>query len=159
MEPKINQTYVCLSTVKQLWDAMSETYSDLGNSSQVYELKTKIINTMQENMSVTSYYNMMKSSWQELDLFYDLEWSCADNSAQYQRTVEKDHVMEFLVNLNKDLDEVKDSVLEKEPLPSINKGFSKIKREESCKGVMMGKNMSNNENSTLNATNKTTAAA
>ncbi|KAL6334774.1 hypothetical protein AAG906_021538 [Vitis piasezkii] len=35
---------------------------------------------------------MLKSLWQELDLFYDLEWSCAEDSAQYQRTVEKDCV-------------------------------------------------------------------
>ncbi|RVW80489.1 hypothetical protein CK203_052844 [Vitis vinifera] len=35
---------------------------------------------------------MLKSLWQELDLFYDLEWSCAEDSAQYQRIVEKECV-------------------------------------------------------------------
>ena len=56
------------------------------------------------NMFVTSYYNMLKSLWQELDLFYDLEWSCVEDSAQYQRTMEKDRDMEFLAGLNTDLD-------------------------------------------------------
>ena len=55
-------------------------------------------------MFVTSYYNMLKSLWQELDLFYDLEWSCTEDSAQYQRTMEKDRDMEFLAGLNTDLD-------------------------------------------------------
>ena len=160
MEPEISQTYMHLSTAKQLLDVVNDTYSDLGNSSQVYELKTKIRNTTQGNMSVTSYYNMLKSLWQELDLFYDLEWSCAEDSAQYQRTVEKDRVMEFLAGLNTDLDEVRGRVLGKESLP-ISKAFSEVRREESRRGVMMGKRLTNSEN-LLNATapaNKTVAAA
>ena len=92
MEPEIDQTNMYLSTTKQLWDAMNETYSNLANSLQVYELKTKIGNTTKGNLFVTSYYNMLKSLWQELDLFYDLEWSCAEDNAQYQRTVENDCV-------------------------------------------------------------------
>ena len=92
MEPEIDQTNMYLSTTKQLWDAMNETYSYLANSLQVYELKTKIGNTTKGNLFVTSYYNMLKSLWQELDLFYDLEWSCAEDSAQYQRIVEKECV-------------------------------------------------------------------
>ena len=56
MELEIGQTYMYLSTAKQLWDAVNEMYSDLGNSLQVYELKTKIRNTTQGIMSVTSYY-------------------------------------------------------------------------------------------------------
>ena len=92
MEPEIDQTNMYLSTTKQLWDAMNETYSYLANSLQVYELKTKIGNTTKGNLFVTSYYNMLKSLWQELDLFYDLEWSCAEDNAQYQRTVENDCV-------------------------------------------------------------------
>ena len=73
MEPEINQTNMYLNTTKQLWDAMNETYSNLANSLQVYELKTKIGNTTKGNLFVTSYYNMLKSLWQELDLFYDLD--------------------------------------------------------------------------------------
>ena len=56
MELEIGQTYMYLSTAKQLWDAVNEMYSDLGNSVQVYELKTKIRNTTQGIMFVTSYY-------------------------------------------------------------------------------------------------------
>ncbi|KAL6334591.1 hypothetical protein AAG906_019095 [Vitis piasezkii] len=82
MEPEIGQTNMYLSTTKQLWDAMNETYSNLANSLQVYELKMKIENTTKGICFL----------WQELDLFYDLEWSCAEDNAQYQRTVENDCV-------------------------------------------------------------------
>ena len=46
-------------------------------------------------------------------MFYDLELSCAEDSAQYQMTMEKDRVMEFLAYLNEDLDEVRGCVLGK----------------------------------------------
>ena len=52
-------------------------------------------------MFVTSYYNMLKRLWEELGLFYDLEWSCAEDSAQYQRIVKKDCLMEFLAGLKR----------------------------------------------------------
>lgn len=41
-EPEIGQIHMFLSTTKELRDAVIETYSDPGNSAQVYELKTKI---------------------------------------------------------------------------------------------------------------------
>ena len=42
MEPEIGQNFMYLDTAKELWQAVGETYSDLGNSGQVYEIKTKI---------------------------------------------------------------------------------------------------------------------
>ena len=73
---------------------------------------------------------MLKSLWLELDLFYDLEWSCVEDSAQYQRTVEQDCVMKFLAGLNTDLDEVRGRVLGKEPLLSISKAFLKLDKKK-----------------------------
>ena len=42
------------------------------------------------------------------------------------------------MGLNKDLDEVRGRVLGTKPLPSIREVFSKVRREESRKKVMMG---------------------
>ena len=72
MEPEIGQTYMHLDTAKQLWDAVSETCSDLGNSSQVYELKAKIRNAMSGNMSVTSFIICWKVYGKNLTSFMAL---------------------------------------------------------------------------------------
>ena len=69
---------------------------------------------------MTKYYNILKGLWQELDLFYGFEWVCATDSACFKKMMEKDRVFEFLVGLNKELDEVHGRILGKEPkLPSI----------------------------------------
>ena len=99
-------------------------------------------------MFVTIYYNILRSLWQELDLLYVLEWSSAEDSAQFQRIME-DSVMEFLACLN-DLNEVRGRFLGKEPLPLVTKALTEVRWEESRKGVMMGKYLSNRENSALN---------
>lgn len=39
MDPEIGQTYLFLLTAKEMWDAINKTLSDLGNSTQVYEIK------------------------------------------------------------------------------------------------------------------------
>ncbi|KAL5552266.1 hypothetical protein UlMin_002442 [Ulmus minor] len=75
MESDIGQNHMFLPTVKAVWDSVSATFSDLGNSAQVYEVKTKIRDTKQGDMTVTKFYNRLQSLWQELDQYYDLEWS------------------------------------------------------------------------------------
>ena len=42
MELQIGQTYIFLPTAKELQEAVTETYSHLGNSTQIFELKSKI---------------------------------------------------------------------------------------------------------------------
>ena len=42
MEPKIGQMYMFLTTTEEIWEAVGETYSDLGNSAWIYEIMTKI---------------------------------------------------------------------------------------------------------------------
>ncbi|KAH9657194.1 retrovirus-related pol polyprotein from transposon RE1 [Citrus sinensis] len=147
MEQEIGQTYLFLPTAKDLWDVVTETYSDLGNSAQIYDLKTRIRETKQGSQGVTKYYNILKGLWQELDQYYDGEWECAADSAKYKKMLEKERVFEFLAGLSSDLDEVRGRVLGKEPLPSTREVFSYVRREESRKNVMMGG--SSAENSAL----------
>ena len=53
---------------------MSETYSGLENSCQIFDLKTRLWQSKQGNRDVTSYYNEMVTLWQELDQCYDDTW-------------------------------------------------------------------------------------
>lgn len=68
MEPHISRTYIFLRTAKAIWDVVHEHYSDLENVSQVFEIKNKLKEIRQENMSITEYYNTLQTLWQELDL-------------------------------------------------------------------------------------------
>ena len=73
MKPSIGKTYMFLPSAKKVWDVVRETYSDVENSFQIFEIKTRLWQMKQEEREVTDYYTKMKSLWQELDLSYEEE--------------------------------------------------------------------------------------
>lgn len=52
MEPSIGRTYLFYKTAKEIWDAVQEIYSDLENTSQCFEIRSKIRNTRWGNLTV-----------------------------------------------------------------------------------------------------------
>lgn len=56
----------------------------------------------------------------------------------YNKMLENDIIFEFLLGLNKELDEVRGQVHGLEPLPFIHTAFSMVIREKSRRSIMMG---------------------
>ncbi|RVW20593.1 hypothetical protein CK203_115255 [Vitis vinifera] len=63
MQPEISKTYLFLTTAEDIWEAVSKTYSKVGVSSQIIEVKRHIFNTKQGSSTVTEYYNALKGLW------------------------------------------------------------------------------------------------
>ena len=55
MEPSIGWTYLFYKTTNEIWEAVQEIYSDLENTSQCFEIRSKIRNTRQWSLTVTEY--------------------------------------------------------------------------------------------------------
>ncbi|KAK3017341.1 hypothetical protein RJ639_007522 [Escallonia herrerae] len=137
MEPTIGKPYLFLPTAKDVWEAVRETYSDVENSSQIFDLKTKLWKSKQGEREVTVYYNEIVSLWQELDQCYNDEWVCPSDCVKIMKKEECDRVYLFLAGLNRDFDEVRSRILGKKPLPSLREAFSEIRREETRRKVML----------------------
>ena len=41
MDPAISDTYMFLTTTKEIWDSICQTYSKARDAAQVYEIKVK----------------------------------------------------------------------------------------------------------------------
>ena len=52
---------------KVLWDSVCETYFDLESFSHIFELKSNLWQSKQEDCKVIIYYNEIVTLWQELD--------------------------------------------------------------------------------------------
>ena len=137
MEPKISQPYLFYKIAREVWEAIQEIYSDLENIAQYFEIRAAIRNTKQGNLGVTEYYNNLVELWQEMDLFYDPSWKCANDSQKYRKMLEKERIFYFLQGLNPDLDEVRGRLLGTKPLPYLREVFAKVRWEESRKRVML----------------------
>ena len=100
MVEEINTNYMCYDIAKDLWDNVSQMYSDFGNQSQVYEITLKLGEIRQGENSVTKNFNTLKSLWQDLDLFNDYEWKCPEDCNFYKKIVENNRIFKFLAGLN-----------------------------------------------------------
>ncbi|XP_035549022.1 uncharacterized protein LOC118349258 [Juglans regia] len=134
MEPAIGKPHLFLPTAKDVWEAVRDMYSDLENSSQIFDLKSKLWRSRQGDQEVTTYYNQMVTLWQELDLCYEDEWDCPNDSVRHRKRGE---MIEFMCFSRDDLDEVRGQILGRKPLPSIREVFSEVRREEARRKVML----------------------
>ncbi|XP_024031744.1 uncharacterized protein LOC112094601 [Morus notabilis] len=139
MEEEISSNYMCYHTAKKLWDNINQIYSDLRNQSPVYELTLKLREICQGEGSVTKYFNSLRPLWQDLDLFSDYEWKSPKDCNHYKKIVEDNRIFKFLIGLNVEFDKVRGRIIGRQPLTSLGEVFSKVRREESHRLVMLGK--------------------
>ena len=69
MQPQLARGYLLLDTAQKIWDATTQTYSQSGNDAQVYELRKKVHETKQGEMTIAQYFFELNSLWQELDYY------------------------------------------------------------------------------------------
>lgn len=67
-----------------------------------------------------------------------MTWSCVAYVKKYRQIQETDMIYKFLLGLNKELDEVRGRVFGTKSMPNLRQVFSKVRREESCRRVMLG---------------------
>ena len=112
-------------------------YSDLENSSQIFELRNKAQNLTQAEIDVMTYFNALTKLWEEVGLFNNGHWLCSECIENHQKMVNKERIDDFLSGRNKDLDEVRGRLLGSKPLPSIDEIFVEAQREKTRKHVML----------------------
>ncbi|RVX02081.1 Copia protein [Vitis vinifera] len=138
MNNDIGEIFLLFRTAKDIWDAAKETYSSSENTSELFQVESALHDFCQGEQSVTQYYNTLTRYWQQLDLFETHSWKCSDDAATYRKIVEQNRLFKFFLGLNRELDDVRGRIMGIKPLPSLREAFSKVRREESRKKVMMG---------------------
>ena len=137
MTPEISDMCMFLTTAKDVWETVRQTYSKKGDSAQVYEIKVQTGLAVQGNKTVMVYANTLKNLWQELDHYRCFETKCPEDATILKNFIEQDRVFDFLVGLNVEFDQVRVQILGKDEVPSLNEVISTIRSEESRRGVML----------------------
>ena len=58
----------------------------------------------------------------------DYEWKCLEDGNHHRKMVECSRIFKFLVGINLDFDEVRGSIVGRQPLPPIGEVFSEVQR-------------------------------
>ncbi|XP_073123530.1 uncharacterized protein [Henckelia pumila] len=120
MMPDISDTCMFLTTAKEIWDSIRQTYSKKGDAAQIYEIKVQTGLATQRNKSVTAYASTLKNLWQEIYHYRCFETKCPDDATILKNYIEQDRVYDFLVGLNPEFDQVRVQILGRDQIPSLN---------------------------------------
>lgn len=106
MKLEINYHYLFLETAHQIWNSLSQTYSEIGHTAKVYELRQRIAQFKQGDQPLAIYYVALRKLWEELDHYTTYRPSCVKDATAYKKHVEKIQVFEFLAGLNPKYEQV-----------------------------------------------------
>lgn len=137
MMPDISDTCMFLSTAKEIWESVKQTYSKKGDVAQIYELKVQTGLSTQGDKSITEYANTLKNLWQEVDHYRCFETKCPKDATILKNFIEQDRVYDFLVGVNAEFDQVRIQILGRDQIPPLNEVIAIIRSEESRRGVML----------------------
>ncbi|RVW21058.1 Retrovirus-related Pol polyprotein from transposon TNT 1-94 [Vitis vinifera] len=105
MTNDIGENFMYYGTAKEIWDAARETYSNIDNTSAIFEIKSILQDLRQGDSTVTEYFNILTRYWQQLDIYEELVWKCPEDGLLYKKVIEKERIYKFLLGLHKNLDE------------------------------------------------------
>ena len=103
MTNETGENFLYYETAAEIWSAAKETYSNVDNTSAIFEIKSLLHDLRQGDSSVTEYYHSLTRLWQQLDTYEHTEWKCSADSEIYKTLMDKDRIYRFLLGLNKNL--------------------------------------------------------
>ena len=117
-------------TAKELWSDLKDRYSQ-GNEIRIHQLKREIALTSQGNLSIIEYFTKLKTLWDELGAYLVLPNCNRAKEFSLSRYVEGERVHQFLMGLDTEqFGTVRSNLLAMEPLPTLNKAYATLLREE-----------------------------
>nr|GLL42314.1 uncharacterized protein LOC108326303 isoform X6 [Ipomoea trifida] len=129
-----------MENAKDLWDDIKERFS-VANGPRIQQIKTELSECKQRGMSIVAYYGKLKALWDDL-ANYDQIPTClcagckCDISTKLERRREEEKVHQFLMGLDEaSYGTVRTNMLATEPLPSLNKVYAALIREERVKNA------------------------
>ena len=86
MVPSLGEGYLNLTTSRDIWDIVADKYSRKGNIAQIYDLKRRIENQNQDELTLLQYFTTLTSLWRTFDHYQDFTPVCTiDMAANYQK--------------------------------------------------------------------------
>ena len=105
----------------------------------MHQLKRDITLTSQGNLSITEYFTKLKTLWDELGAYLVLPNCNCTKDFDLSRFVEGERIHPFLMGLDiEQFGTVRSNLLATEPLPTLNKAYAIVPRDERQQLLMKG---------------------
>lgn len=145
VEKHIASTIVYTYLASVAWKDLEERFNQ-GNGPLLYQLRYELYNLHQGNDSVSTYFNKMKTLWDNLDANTNQSTCTCGNCTcgvvkAIQEEREKTRVIQFLLGLEESFLVIRGQILSMQDLPSLGKAYSMVITEEKQKVNIRSKNV------------------
>lgn len=89
IKPEISDHYRFLDTAHQIWESLSQAYSQIGYATKVYDLQQKIAQLKQGDQPPGIYYASLQKLWEELDQYSSFRPACTKDVSAHKKHVEE----------------------------------------------------------------------
>ncbi|KAF7831877.1 uncharacterized protein G2W53_014210 [Senna tora] len=141
---ELSESFLFCNSAKELWDNIAERYS-VSNGPKFYQVQRQMVSLEQGGETVTCYFNKLNRSWDELNRIKPVpRCVCGLCTCQINKRLDEHDsdikLVQFLMGLQLMFDALRGQILNLDPLPSVNKAFSMVVRQETQKEVNLAFN-------------------
>ncbi|XP_078164769.1 uncharacterized protein LOC144559580 [Carex rostrata] len=129
--------YIHYETAFEMWKALATTFYDGNDEAFVFDLNRKVTRLKQSGKPVEDYYNALQGLWREIDFRRPNPITSATDIEQFNKYLEKTRVYTFLDGLDDRLDNIRASVLQMLPFPTVEQAYGVVRREAIRQSVML----------------------
>ncbi|KAJ8619667.1 hypothetical protein MRB53_028196 [Persea americana] len=137
MDSSLIGNFIRFPTAKMVWDSIATTYFDGSDTSQVYDLRHRVMQLKQAGGSLEKYYNDLQGLWREIDFRRPNPMECAVDIHKYNSILQEDRVYVFLDGLDDRLDKIRADMLQLRPFPTVEQAYAHVRREAIRQTVMI----------------------
>ncbi|KAL6221199.1 hypothetical protein ACLB2K_008951 [Fragaria x ananassa] len=145
MSKQIWKSVVHCKDARSVWLELQERFSQT-NTVNLFNIETAIHHEcVQEGNSVTSFFTNLKALWDEKDaLCTSTPCTCAA-ATEAAIALETQRTMKFLMGLNDDYAAVRSTIIGIDPLPTLNKAYAMVLRQEKQAAMSGNRGLSSTE--------------
>ena len=137
MDSSLIGNFIRFPTAKMVWDSIATAYFDGSDTSQVYDLRRRVMQLKQAGGSLEQYYNDLQGLWREIDFRRPNPMECAVDIHKYNIILQENRVYVFLDGLDDRLDKIRGDVLQLCPFPTVEQAYTHVRREAIRQTVMI----------------------
>ena len=123
---------------KEVWDHLARLYTQ-SNFAKRYQLECDIRSLEQKTLSIQEFYSAMTDLWDQLAFMESAELRAC---ASYIAHREEQRLVQFLMALRDDFEGLRESILHRSPLPSVDSVVHELIAEEIRFKTQLGKGIS-----------------
>ncbi|KAL6193301.1 hypothetical protein ACLB2K_034385 [Fragaria x ananassa] len=148
MSKQIRKSVVHCKDARSVWLELQERFSQT-NTVNFFNIETAIHECVQEGNSVTSFFTNLKVLWDEKDALCTSTPCTCVATTEAATALETQRTMKFLMGLNDDYAAVRSTIIGIDPLPTLNKAYAMVLRQEKQAAVSGNRGLSSTEAATF----------